>query len=153
LPDPLDDAIERRRAETAAQRAAAEEAKRWRGSVFSDNDPRLVPIAQSRLGRAAIDLLEEAVPRLPESRWLRAWCGTAPDGSTRLCFHVSSWWARLALTRIYVATLWDGIPSSEESSGEDWVRIVLTRDGRIDTDAFIRDVASLERACVKMIAG
>ena len=130
-----------------------DDTKRWRASVFTENDPQLVPLAQSRLGDTAIELLQDLLPRLPASRWLRAWCGTAPDGSTRLCFHVASWWARLALSRIYVATLWDGIPSSEESSGEDWVRIVLTRDGRIDNDAFIRDVAALERACVKMIAG
>ena len=149
----MDDAFERRRAETAAERAAAEQTSRWRESVFSDRDPILIPIVQCGLGDATIGLLQETIPRLPASRWERAWCGTAPDGSTRLCFFVELWWRRLALSRIYVTTVWDGTPSSERSSGEDWVRILLTRDGRMGKAAFIRDFTALERACAKLIAG
>jgi hypothetical protein len=135
-PDEVDDAFERRRV-----------------SVFSERDPILIPIVQCGLGDAAIDLLQDAIPRLPPSQWVRAWCGTAPDGTTRLCYFVESWWRRLPLSRIYVVTVWDGIPSSERSTGEDWVRLLLTRDGRIDQDAFIRDVAALQSACAKLIAG
>jgi hypothetical protein len=153
VPDPLDDAIERRRAEKAAERAAVEEAQRWRTSVFSENDPQLVPITRSGLGDVAIRVLRDTLPKVPASRWARAWCGAAPDGTTRLCFYVASRWATLGLSRVYATTLWDGIPSSEDSSGEDWVSIVLTRDGRIGKDAFIRDVAALETACLKLIVG
>jgi hypothetical protein len=63
------------------------------------------------------------------------------------------WWRRLALSRIYVLTIWDGIPSTENSSGEDWVRLILTRDGRVSKGGFIRDVAALETCCSKLLAG